>query len=117
MAERYSPVLGSKTDTQYNIRGMVLEVKAGRGPIVFDTSRIPEKYMEEVTPAAGWMKLNNEKLKNLGVDFFKDKIEWMPQPIASEGGIATDLDGATEVEGLFAAGTAQSLPRAYTSAA
>ena len=89
---------------------MVLEVKAGRGPIVFDTSRIPEKYMEEVTPAAGWMKLNNEKLKNLGVDFFKDKIEWMPQPIASEGGIATDLDGATEVEGLFAAGTAQSLP-------
>lgn len=45
MAERYSPVLGSKTDTQYNIRGMVLEVKAGRGPIVFDTSRIPEKYM------------------------------------------------------------------------
>ncbi len=110
MAERYSPVLGSKTDTQYNIRGMVLEVKAGRGPIVFDTSRIPAECMEEVTPAAGWMKLNNEKLKKLGVDFFKDKIEWMPQPIASEGGIATELDGSTEVEGLFAAGTAQSLP-------
>ena len=110
MAERYSPVLGSKTDTQYNIRGMVLEVQAGRGPIVFDTSRIPAECMEEVTPAAGWMKLNNEKLKKLGVDFFKDKIEWMPQPIASEGGIATELDGSTEVEGLFAAGTAQSLP-------
>lgn len=110
MAKRYSPVLGSKTDTQYNIRGMVLEVRAGRGPIVFDTSRIPEECMKEVTPAAGWMKLNNDKLKELGVDFFKDKIEWMPQPIASEGGIATDLEGATGVEGLFAAGTAQSLP-------
>ncbi len=109
MAARYSPVLGSRTDTQYNIRGMVLEAKAGRGPIVFDVSRIPEEYLEELTPAAGWMKLNDSKLKKLGIDFFKDNIEWMPQPIASEGGVATGLDGSTEIAGLYAAGTAQSL--------
>ena len=108
MLNHYSPIIGSKTDTLYNVRAMVLETRAGRGPITFDVSRIPPEGIASRRPEAGWMKLNDAKLKAKGVDFFTDTQVWIPQLQTSQGGVQTDSKGATCVPGLYAVGTAQS---------
>ena len=64
---RYSPKLGAKADPHYNVRGMAFEVRAGRGPIYFDTSTMSPEGVEIMTPTGGWMKLNDTKLKELGI--------------------------------------------------
>mgnify|MGYP002550560606 CR=1 FL=1 len=106
---RYSPKLGAKADPHYNVRGMAFEVRAGRGPIYFDTSTMSPEGVEIMTPTGGWMKLNDTKLKELGIDFFKSKTEWMPQVLTSFGGTVTDKDGWSGVPGLFVAGRARSV--------
>ena len=107
MKERYSPVLGAKTDTHYNCHGMALEFLAGRGPLTFDVSQIPADIVRELRPRAGWMKLNDEKLQAVGIDFFKDTQVWIPQAMFSLGGLVVDENNMTSVPGLFAAGTAE----------
>ena len=62
-----------------------------------------------MTPTGGWMKLNDTKLKELGIDFFKSKTEWMPQVLTSFGGTVADKDGWSGVPGLFVAGRARSV--------
>ena len=106
---RYSPKLGAKADPHYNVRGMAFEVRAGRGPIYFDTSTMSPEGVEIMTPTGGWMKLNDTKLKELGIDFFKSKTEWMPQVLTSFGGTVADKDGWSGVPGLFVAGRARSV--------
>lgn len=105
----YSPRLGAKADPHYNVRGMAFEVRAGRGPIFFDTSTMSPEGVEIMTPTGGWMKLNDTKLKELGIDFFKSKTEWMPQVLTSFGGTVADRRGWTGVPGLFVAGRARSV--------
>lgn len=107
--KKYSPLRGAKSDPHYNIRGMVLETRAGNGPTYFDTSTMSAEGVEVMTPTGGWMLLNAEKLKKLGIDFFHQKTEWMPQFQYIFGGMKTDLDCRTGVPGLFAAGRASSL--------
>lgn len=106
---RYSPKLGARADPHYNVRGMAFEVRQGRGPIYFDTSSMSPEVVKIMTPTGGWMKLNDEKLKALGMDFFKSKTEWMPQALTSFGGTVADREGATNVPGLFVAGRARSV--------
>lgn len=106
---RYSPKLGAKSDPHYNIRGMAFEVRAGRGPIYFDTSSMSPEGVKIMTPTGGWMKLNDDKLKALGIDFFKSKTEWMSQVLTSFGGAVADKNGATGIPGLFVAGRARSI--------
>ncbi len=106
---RYSPKLGAKADPHYNIRGMAFEVRDGRGPIYFDTSTMSAEGIEIMTPSGGWMKLNDSKLKALGIDFFNSKTEWMSQVLTSFGGTVADKNGMSEVDGLFVAGRARSI--------
>lgn len=106
---RYSPKLGAKADPHYNVRGMAFEVLAGRGPIWFDTSTLSEKGIRDMTPTGGWMKLNDTKLKNLGIDFFHQTTEWMSQVLTCFGGIKADKNGYTGVPGLYVAGRARSV--------
>lgn len=104
--QRYSPKSGAKVDPHYNIRGMALEERAGRGPIWFDTSTMSEEGVRVMTPTFGWMLLNAQKLQRLGTDFFHMKTEWMPQAHLSYGGVDADLNGWTGVPGLYVAGRA-----------
>jgi len=105
--QAYSPRFGARADPHYNTRGMACEVRAGRGPIYFDCSRMKPEDVEIMRPVAGWMGLNDRKLRELGIDFFKQKLEWMPQVRHTYGGIAAGLDGATAIKGLYAAGLAR----------
>lgn len=104
---KYSPKFGAKADPHYNTRGMVCEVRAGNGPITFDCSKMKPEDVETMRPTAGWMGINDRKLRELGMDFFGQQLEWMPQVRHTYGGIVADLDGATAVPGLFAAGLAR----------
>ena len=106
---RYSPKLGAKADPHYNVRGMAFEIMAGRGPIWFDTSTLSEKGIRDMTPTGGWMKLNDTKLKALGIDFFHQTTEWMSQVLTCFGGIKADKHGYTGVPGLYVAGRARSV--------
>ena len=71
--KKYSPKFGAKADPHYNTRGMVHEVRAGNGPIRFDCSQMKPEDVETMRPRAGWMGLNDKKLRELGIDFFKSK--------------------------------------------
>ncbi len=106
---RYCPKFGAKADPHYNVRGMAHEVREGRGPIFFDPSGMSDADKEIMRPKAGWMKLNDSKLLSLGIDFFNQKTEWIPQVIHSFGGLSVNEDCTTGVEGLFAAGRAVSI--------
>ena len=63
--------------------------------------------VETMRPKAGWMGLNDKKLRELGIDFFGQELEWMPQVRHTYGGIVADLDGSTAIKGLYAAGLAR----------
>lgn len=102
--EKYSPVFGGNTDPHFTTIAMAKEIEAGNGPVYFDTSGIAPENLPYVTPNAGWQVLNHEKLKALGIDFFSGRTEWVPQVMATFGGIVADSYGRTDVEGLFAAG-------------
>lgn len=102
--DRYSPRFGANTDPHYNVRGMAIEAREGRVPLYLDTSGIKPQDIELVKPQSGWQLLNYEKLVKLGIDFFAQKTEWMPQLVSSYGGVVADVRGRTLVPGLFVAG-------------
>jgi succinate dehydrogenase/fumarate reductase flavoprotein subunit len=102
--DKYSPKFGTNTDPNFNVAGMALEARAGRGPFYLDTSPVKEEDLELVKPHSGWQLLNYEKLKELGIDVFKERTEWAPAPIALYAGIIADPNGKTKVPGLYVAG-------------
>ena len=106
--EKYSPVLGVNTDPHFITIAMAMEIRAGRGPIYFDISRINPDNLILLKPQNGWQLMNYEKLCKLGMDLFRDNTEWLPQMTISYGGMEAGIKGTTNVEGLFAAGTARS---------
>ena len=101
--------MGAKMDPHYNTRAFIEEYLAGRGPIYFDTSNMSSENIALLTPTDGWMGINYRRLKDMGMDFFKSKLEWIPQPHYTQGGIDADVEGATSVDGIFAAGRARNL--------
>lgn len=112
--DRYSKI-GGNTDPHYSTIGMALEMRAGRGPCYMDTSALKPEDAAATIPKLGWQYINYHRLVDLGIDFFKQKTEWMPQPLMSYGGLVADLKGATRVPGLYAAGRCRSIdPGVYT---
>lgn len=113
---RYCPSIGGNTDPHYTTIAMAKEIMAGRGPIYFDTSQLKEEDAPVYIPKLGWQKINYNRLKeDLGIDFFNQKTEWMPQALMPYGGICADLKGTTCVEGLYTAGRCRSIdPGVYT---
>ncbi len=107
--DRYSPVLGNNTDPHYMTLAMAYEARAGRAPFYLDISQVKAEDLELVKPQTGWQVINYDKLVELGIDYMKENTEWMPQLQRSFGGVDTDIEGRTSVEGLFAAGCARPL--------
>jgi succinate dehydrogenase/fumarate reductase flavoprotein subunit len=107
--DTYCPSMGSKTDQHYNVIGMAIEAREGRGPIYFDVSGMKQDDNRIVKPQTGWQLLNYQKLVALGIDLFKDKTEWMPQLYQTCGGLVADMEGRTKVPGLFVTGNARAI--------
>ena len=108
--DKYSPVLGTNTDPHYVVRAMAIEARDGRGPFYLDCSHMKPEDRELMKPQGGWMQLNYHKLRELGMDFFDDMLEWMPQIRASCGGVTADIEGRSSVPGLFIVGLALASP-------
>lgn len=111
-----NPKLAGNTDTHYTALGMCMEMRAGRGPVYMDMTNLQPGKEAVVLPKLGWQRINYERLKeDCGIDFFKGKNEWMPQPLCTYAGLNTDMDGASTVPGLYAAGRCRSIdPGVYT---
>lgn len=111
-----NPKLADNTDPHYTAMGMCMEMRAGRGPIYLDMSGLQPGKEAVVLPKMGWQLINYNRLKDdCGFDFFKEKSEWMPQPLCVYAGLLTDINGATKVPGLYAAGRCRSIdPGVYT---
>jgi succinate dehydrogenase / fumarate reductase flavoprotein subunit len=97
------------------INAMQGEVKAGLGPIYLNLTGLSA---DQVTALAGdevndlthlmandTMRLLREKA---GIDFSRDKIEMTPKLLYGGGGMRIDIEGRTNLEGLWAAGAASS---------
>lgn len=108
--------LAGNTDPHYTALGMCMEMRAGRGPIYLDMAGLQPGKEAVVKPKMGWQLINYNRLKDdCGMDFFKEKSEWMPQPLCTYAGINADHEGATRVPGLYAAGRCRSIdPGVYT---
>ena len=106
--EKYSPILKANTDPHFTTIAMAMEIRAGRGPIYFDISQINPDDLVLLKPQNGWQLMNYEKLRDLGMDLFRDNTQWVPQMTISYGGMDAGIHGETNVPGLFAAGTARS---------
>ena len=114
--DKYSPRFGANTDPHYVARAMAIEALQGKGPFYMDLTAMKPESVEMITPKGkGWMRLNYLKLKDLGLDFFRDKSEWMTQLRYSIMGVHADLEGRTGVPGLFVAGRARATdPSVYS---
>ena len=51
------------------------------------------------------------RLKEKNTNIFDKKVEWIPVPMTLRGGLVTDINCMSNVQGLFAAGTAHSTGR------
>lgn len=107
--DKYSK-LGSNTDFHYNVVSMAIQIREGKGPIYIDLSKMKASDIEMMRPQTGWQRLNYEKLLTLGIDFFKEKTEWIPETrLGTYAGVIADIRGRTLVPGLFAAGRVRSI--------
>lgn len=83
---------------------MALEVSAQNGPIYMDLSSLRPKDLEEAYEVMPWLKLTLER-GSVG----KGLVECVPAfggSRATSAGVRVDIDGRTNVSGLFATGDA-----------
>ena len=92
--EKYSPILKANTDPHFTTIAMAMEIRAGRGPIYFDISQINPDDLVLLKPQNGWQLMNYEKLRDLGMDLFRDNTQWVPQMTISYGGMDAGIVGA-----------------------
>lgn len=103
--KRYQPKTGDASNLTHLTHGIYSEIKAGRGPVKFDSSRIPEEDRS----------ISNELLKPLmclleevNQDFFESPQEWIPCYTGSVGatpaGLEIDHHYETSIQNLFAIG-------------
>lgn len=101
---KYDHVLGNKTTFDKLTPAMASEVKEGRGPVYLDmTSISPEDY--ELNRKVLWY--TNIAMDRMGLDFRRDRIEWIPVLVGNMGssaGLRISSDMSTTLPRLFAGG-------------
>jgi succinate dehydrogenase/fumarate reductase flavoprotein subunit len=106
---RYHPD-GDAAEVAHLVRAMALEAEAGRAPVRLDLSAaVDEQSFLRIafSRMGGFMPLNLARMSDEGADVFAEPLEWEPAIQTLRGGVRTELDGSTDVAGLFAAGMAQ----------
>jgi succinate dehydrogenase / fumarate reductase flavoprotein subunit len=105
--ERYAPKAKDLAPRDIVSRAMVTEIREGRGLkteegedyLLLDLTVIePEVVKKRLT------SIREICLKNAGIDPIEEPIPVCPVAHYFMGGVATDIDGATELAGLWAAG-------------
>ena len=107
----YDPVMGNRSGLPTLSIAFANEVKEGRGPIYLDMSgATPEdqQRMRKLLPETF------ETLDRSGIDFFKDRIPWIPD-LEGGGGVHINTRGESSVPGLYAAGDNAGQPQTGTT--
>ena len=105
---RYHPE-GSGAEINYLVQAMAEETQKGNGPPFYlDFRPTPPRTEKLYMGMGGWMPSNITKLKEKGITLFNTKVPWAPAIQTLRGGIKTDIHCMSNVQGLFAAGTAHS---------
>lgn len=107
--DKYSPRLSANTDVHYVTMAMAFEARDGKGPFYLDCSALKKEDKELNTPKSGWTRINYERLLDLHMNFFEDKLEWIPQLWVASGGVKADVEGRTGVPGLFVGSRARNV--------
>ena len=95
---RFHP-LGDLAPRDVVSRGIITVLRErGENKVFLDLSAIPPSRIRERFPKI------LEKLKGFGIDILREPIPVRPSAHYSIGGVATDLEGKTSLEGLLAAG-------------
>ncbi len=102
--EKYSPVLKSNIDYNYLVRFMAMEAKKGNGPFYLDCSLMTPEDKKRMEPTGGWTELQYKKMLKDGMDPLEGKQEWTAGTQWLSGGVHSDLEMHTNVNGLFVAG-------------
>lgn len=108
---RYHPE-GDAAEVNFVVQAMAREAALGHGPpFMLDlTGAGDDSFLRIALPSmGGFMPLNLRRLAERGVDVFERPVEWIPAVQTLRGGARTGPDCATDVPGLFAAGTAQAV--------
>lgn len=101
---------GDRAELNYVVQAMAREIRAGKGPpFYFDFRGLPDGAEGAFRSMGGWMPRNLARLAEAGVTPFGAKPEWIANVQTLRGGIKTDVHCRSNIEGLFAAGTAQSM--------
>lgn len=111
--DKYSPVLKSNIDYNYQARAMALEARAGRGPFYVDYTTISSADREYLEKISGWMELHVNKLKETGISPYEEKWEVVPVFWTVQG-IKTGTDCQTATPGLFVGGRVRSVDPGVT---
>ncbi len=100
---------GSGAEINFLVQSMAQEVREQNGPPFYlDFRPTPPRTEKLYMGMGGWMPGNVQKLKSKGINIFNSKVPWAPAIQSLRGGIKTDIHCMSNVEGLFAAGTAHS---------
>lgn len=106
---RYRPE-GDRAELNYVVQAMAREIRASNGPpFYFDFRGLPDGAQGAFRSMGGWMPRNLARLEEAGATPFGTKPEWIANVQTLRGGIKTDVRCRSSLEGLFAAGTAQSM--------
>lgn len=100
---RYHPEFKEKAPRGVLARAVYQEISAGRGPVMVDLSHVDPLECEKREKEEGKTHLL-WKLRSYGIDYRKDRFQWVPAVHTSLGGAVINEHAETCVRGLFAAG-------------
>lgn len=104
---------GDTAEVGYVVQAMAKEAESHSGPpftLDFGPGAAPGGFLRYALHSmGGFMPRNLAKLSAEGIEILDRPQEWVPAIQTLRGGARTGVDCATDVPGLFAAGTAQAL--------
>lgn len=101
---KWDPVRMERAPRAVVFRAMLTEELEGRGPICWDATHLSEAAHNRIRMA---IPIVIRSLAAIGLDFQKDKIPYSYRlHDMAPGGIRVDKDNATNIPGLYAAGSA-----------
>lgn len=118
--------LGQRIDIDGNIgvHAMLREYREHRGPVFIKMDHLPEDKIKEIEDILFTTERPIQKrfFEQRGIDFRKEPIELFPTEYFLCGGhgstgLVVDENAATNMDGLFAAGDAASVPRQHLTGA
>lgn len=100
---------GDAAEIHHVVGAMAKEMLAGNGPPFYlDLSGDHSEFLRSaLTSIGGFMPVNLGRLAAEGMSPFAGRQEWVPAVQTLRGGLRADIDGRTDIDGLFAAGLAQ----------